>query len=84
MDDIEDLASNVGELSTQRAPRKRVIPKKFTTQLKHETPIADSVIPGTQSVSLLENCKFPQFMSLITGNMQRIAAVFKYYSCSCR
>ncbi|KAL5271607.1 hypothetical protein ACHWQZ_G002029 [Mnemiopsis leidyi] len=50
VDDIEDLASTVGETPTKRAPRKRVIPKKFSTQLKHESPVAESVIPGTQSV----------------------------------
>ena len=50
VDDIEDLASTVGDTPTKRAPRKRVIPKKFSTQLKHEAPVAESVIPGTQSV----------------------------------
>ena len=50
VDDIEDLASTVGDTPTKRAPRKRVIPKKFSTQLKHESPVAESVIPGTQSV----------------------------------
>ena len=50
VDDIEDLASSLGDDVAQRAPRKRIIPKKFSTQLKHETPVADSVIPGTQSV----------------------------------
>jgi len=48
LDDIEDLADIGAEPA--RAPRKRIIPKKFSTQLKHETPLADSVIPGTQSV----------------------------------
>lgn len=50
VDDIEDLASSLGDDVVQRSPRKRIIPKKFSTQLKHETPVADSVIPGTQSV----------------------------------
>lgn len=50
VDDIEDLASTVGDTPPRRVPRKRVIPKKFSTQLKHDTPVADSVIPGTQSV----------------------------------
>jgi len=52
VDDIEDLASTVGDTPTKRVPRKRVIPKKFSTQLKHESPVADSVIPGTQSVGV--------------------------------
>ena len=51
LDDIEDIANNGETLSNQRAPRKRVIPKKLTTQLRHEVPVAESVIPGTQSVS---------------------------------
>ena len=55
IDDIEDLAQTIGDEPVKRAPRKRVIPKKFSTQLKHETPIADSVIPGTQSVRMLVN-----------------------------
>ena len=54
LDDIEDLADIGAEPA--RAPRKRIIPKKFSTQLKHETPCADSVIPGTQSVSYCCYC----------------------------